>query len=154
VAARGSVVRYIAPPNGLTTMGGVVRCPGESSLDSREPSPQALDTPLIDLAVESWRFARLFERVLGKLDAGEQTRYVNQLRYYLKRLEEGLAAAGLRLVNVEGQLYDPGLAATALNIADFEADDALLIDQMVEPIIMGPEGLVRAGTVLLRKVQR
>jgi hypothetical protein len=44
-----------------------------------------------------------------------------------------------------------GMAASALNIGDFGPDDALLVDQMVEPIIMGPEGLVRSGTVMLRK---
>jgi hypothetical protein len=112
-----------------------------------------LDAPLVGVAVESWRFARLFERVLDKLDAGERSRYVNQLRYYVKRLEDGLAAAGLRLVNVEGQLYEPGLAATPLNIGDFGADEVLMVDQMIEPIVMGPDGLVRAGTVVLRKVR-
>jgi hypothetical protein len=105
----------------------------------------------VDIAVESWRFARLFSRALGKLDAGEGSRYSNQLRYYLKRLEESLGATGLRLVNLEGQPYDPGMAATALNIADFGPDDQLLVDQMVEPIIMSGEGLLKAGTIMLRK---
>jgi hypothetical protein len=105
------------------------------------------------LSVESWRFSRLFSRLLSKLDAGEGTRYVNQYRYYIKRVEESLGAAGLRLVNVEGQAYDPGIAATALNLGDFGPDDVLLVDQMIEPIIMGAEGLVRAGTVMLRKAE-
>jgi hypothetical protein len=106
---------------------------------------------LVDIAVESWRFARLFSRALGKLDAGEASRYSNQLSYYLKRLEESLAATGLRLVNLEGQPYDAGMAAAALNIADFGPDDQLLVDQMVEPIIMSGEGLLKAGTIILRK---
>lgn len=108
---------------------------------------------LIDIAVESWRFARLFARVVSKLDAGEKGRYESQLRWYLKRLEESLQAAGLRVVNIEGQPFDPGIAATAINAADFGPEDTLLIDQMVEPIIMSPGGLLRSGTVLLRKVQ-
>lgn len=115
-------------------------------------SPQ-LEKSLIDIAVESWRFAKLFYRLLGKMDAGEGARFINQYRYYLKRLEEGLEQAGLRLVNVEGQPYDPGIAATALNIADFGPDDQLLVDQMIEPILMGREGLVRTGTVMLRKAE-
>jgi hypothetical protein len=64
-----------------------------------------------------------------------------------------LACAGLTLVNVEGQPYEPGVAATALNSEDFGADDVLFVDQMIEPIIMGSEGLVRSGTVILRKVE-
>ncbi len=111
-----------------------------------------LERSLIDIAVESWRFSRLFSRVVNKLDAGESGRYVNQLRYFQKKLEESLEASGLRLVNVEGQPFDPGIAASALNIEDFGPDEELLVDQMVEPIIMGPEGLRKSGTVMLRKV--
>lgn len=111
-----------------------------------------LEQSLIEVAIESWRFSRLFSRVVNKLDAGEASRYVNQLRYFQKRVEESLDASGLKLVNVEGQPFDSGMAASALNIGDFGPDDQLLVDQMVEPIIMGPEGLRRQGTVMLRKV--
>tara|TARA_R110001592_G_scaffold309059_1_gene583116 strand:- start:10159 stop:10533 length:375 start_codon:yes stop_codon:yes gene_type:complete len=111
-----------------------------------------LERSLIDIAVESWRFSRLFSRVVSKLDAGESGRYANQLRYFQKKLEESLEASGLRLVNVEGQPFDPGIAASALNIEDFGPEEELLVDQMVEPIIMGPEGLRKSGTVMLRKV--
>jgi hypothetical protein len=45
------------------------------------------------------------------------------------------------------------MAVAALNLGDFEADDALLVDQMMEPIIMGPDGLRRQGTVMLRKLR-
>jgi len=112
-----------------------------------------IEQSLIDIAVESWRFSRLFSRLLDKLDAGENSRYVNQHRFYLKRLDENLKQAGIRLVNVEGQGYDTGMAATALNAEDFDPDDNLVVDQMLEPIIMGEEGLARTGTVILRKVE-
>lgn len=119
--------------------------------ENRE-SRQQLEQSLIDMAVESWRFLRLFSRVVRKLDAGEAGRYVNQLRYFQKKVEESLEASGLKLVNVEGQPFDPGMAASAVNIADFGPDDQLLVDQMIEPIIMGHEGVRKQGTVTLRKV--
>lgn len=118
--------------------------------ESRGSSSQA-ETALIEIAVEGWRFARLVQRMIGKLDAGESSRYINQLRYFQKKVDESLDAAGLRLVNLEGQIFDPGIAASALNLGDFGPDDTLEIDQMVEPIIMGPDGLRKEGTVLLRK---
>jgi hypothetical protein len=118
------------------------------------PSFDYLENALIDIAVEGWRFARLFQRAIGKLDAGESNRYVNQLRYFQKKLDESLEAAGLRLVNVEGQVFDPGIAAAALNLGDFDPDVTLEVDQMVEPIIMGPDGLRKEGTVMLRKAAR
>lgn len=123
-------------------------------MEQQEISPrERMAQSLIEIAVESWRFSRLFGRLMSKLDAGEASRYANQFHYYIKRLEESLEDAGMRLVNVEGQPYDPGMAATALNLDDFGPDDRLLVDQMVEPIIMGPEGLIRAGTIMLKKVE-
>lgn len=123
------------------------------SSDNLEAS-EKLERSLIEIAVESWRFSRLFARVVVKLDAGEANRYTNQLRYFQKKVEECLEANQFKLVNLEGQLFDPGVAATALNIADFGPDDQLLVEQMVEPIIMGPTGLKKQGTVLLGKVQQ
>ena len=112
----------------------------------------ANEQALMDLAVEGWRFSRLFLKALSKMDAGVSGRYVNQLRYFQKRIEESLERSGLRLVNVEGQIFDPGVAAAALNIGDYEAGDKLVIDQMVEPIVMGEDGLKRQGTVTVSKV--
>jgi len=117
-----------------------------------EPLEDILTKSLIEITVESWRFARLFARLMDKLDAGESSRFLNQYRYYLKRLEGNLNKAGMRLVNLEGQPYDLGMAATALNAGDFNPDDQLLVDHMVEPIIMGSDGLLKTGTVMLRKV--
>lgn len=120
--------------------------------DNHDPTNQ-IERALIEVAVESWKFSRIFARVINKLDAGEAGRYVNQLRYFQKKVEQNLDAAGLKLVNVEGHAFDPGMAASPLNIEDFGPEEVLLVDQMVEPIIMGPDGLKKQGTVMLRKAQ-
>jgi hypothetical protein len=112
-----------------------------------------VEQSLVDIAIESWRFSRLFARVVSKLDAGESSRYLNQMRYFQKKVEESLDVIGLKLVNVEGLPYDAGVAASAINLDDFAADDHLIVDQMLEPIVMGPNGLRREGSVMLRKVQ-
>jgi len=122
-------------------------------MDQQTQSKDQIEQSLIDIAVEGWRFSRLFGKLLSKLDAGESARYLNQLRYFQKKIEESLNSNGLKLVNVEGQPYDPGMAASALNLGDFDPDDSLLVDQMLEPIVMGPNGLRKQGTVMLRKVQ-
>lgn len=108
---------------------------------------------LVDMAIESWRFSRLFARVVSKLDAGESSRYLNQMRYFQKKVEESLDVIGFKLVTVEGLPYDTGVAASAINLDEFAADDHLIVDQMLEPIVMGPNGLRREGSVMLRKVQ-
>lgn len=117
------------------------------------PGVDVLTKSLLGVAVESWRFGRLFDRLLLKLDAGEQGRYQGQFRWFQRKLEDSLADAGMRIVNVEGHVFDPGMAATPLNLEEFKPDDTLVVDQMLEPIIMGPDGVVRTGTVTLRKVE-
>jgi hypothetical protein len=119
--------------------------------DANDCRPGDAERALIDLAIESWRFQRLFARALDKLDAGESLRFANQHRYFVQRVDECLAAAGLKLVSLEGHPYDPGAAVTALNVGDFSAEDELVIDHMIEPIVMGASGLLKSGTVMLRK---
>lgn len=115
-------------------------------------NPETIRNAVISMAIESWRFGRVFDRLLLKLDAGEQSRYQNQFRWFMKKVEEALKQADLRIVNVEGLPFDPGMAATPLNIEEFDTTDTLVVDQMIEPIIMGQEGLVKPGTATLRKV--
>ena len=112
---------------------------------------EAMRDAVVSMAVESWRFGRVFDRLLSKLDAGEQNRYKSQFRWFLKKVEDALEQSDMKIVNVEGHPFDPGMAATPLNIEEFDADEILMVDQMLEPIIMGKEGLVKTGTVTLRK---
>ena len=105
------------------------------------------------MAIESWRFGKVFDRALNRLDVGEQNRYKSQFRWFIKKVEEALAQAEMRIVNIEGQTFDPGMAATPLNIEEFEPDDELIVDQMLEPIIMSEEGLVKTGVITLKKVE-
>lgn len=125
----------------------------ELALDNQTDLNESAIKALINIVVESWRFSRLFSRLLTKLDAGETQRYANQFKFYIKQLEENLEYAGLKIANLEGQTFNPGMAATPLNIEDFAPEDILIVEQMVEPVIMDSEGVVRTGTVILRKVQ-
>ena len=112
-----------------------------------------LQQTVLIMAIEFWRISKVFVRMLAKLDAGEQHRYKNQFHWYMKKVEEALGQADLHIVNVEGHSFDPGMAATPLNLEEFSAEDTLIVEQMIEPIIMGKEGLVKTGTVTLRKVE-
>jgi hypothetical protein len=107
--------------------------------------------PLVDLAVESWRFSKLFLKVLTKLDGGEGQRYFSQYTYFSDRLRDHLAEAGLKLVNLEGQPYEAGMAISALNLDEFAPGDALIVTQMLDPVIMGEAGVVRPGCAMLGK---
>lgn len=123
------------------------------SPDTQTSNAEDLRKSLIDIAVESWQQGRLLESLLSKLSADDQRRYQGKVRWFGRRMEESLAAVGLKLVSIEGHPFAPGIAATPLNLDEYHPDDLLVVDRMLEPIIMGSEGLVRAGTVTLRKVE-
>ena len=106
---------------------------------------------LINLAVESWRLCRMFQRSIDSRDIKSASRQSNQVRYFQRKLEDSLSPLGLRLVVLDGQSFDPGMAATALNAGDFGPDDTLFVEQMIEPVVMGSNGVRRTGTMMLRK---
>ena len=110
-----------------------------------------LETTLASLAIESWRLSKSFERLLTKSDPMEQRKYKSKLAWFNKKLNETLEEANLKFINLENQKYDTGVAVTAINLDDFQPDDDLEIDQMIEPIVMSNEAVLRAGTVVLRK---
>ncbi len=115
---------------------------------------ETLRQSIIDMAVEAWRFRRVFEKAMSKLDVGERTRYIGQFNWFIKRVENAIETAGMRLVDVEGQPYDIGMAITPLNIDEFEPDDPLYVEQMIEPIIMDDEKVLKTGTAMLGRIEK
>lgn len=121
--------------------------PNDTSCTYSDNKTQAL----VNLAVEAWRFSRVFKRMLKKLDEADAARQASQLRWFVKKIEESLSELRLEFVDLEGHVFDPGVAAIPLNIQEFDSNDKLIIDQMLEPIITGEQGLVKTGTIILRK---
>ena len=104
---------------------------------------------IIKIITENWRLMKLFLKVISKLDTSEANRYLNQVRYFQKTIHDSLDEIGMKLVNLEGQAFDSGMAATPLNIDDFEIDDDLLVDLMIEPLIMQDGNIKKQATVTL-----
>lgn len=102
---------------------------------------------IVKIVTENWRLMKLFMKVIAKLDASEANRYLNQIRYFQKTILDSLNEAGMKLVNLEGQPFDSGMAATPLNIDEFGADDKLLVEQMIEPLIM-KDGTIRKQAII------
>lgn len=105
---------------------------------------------LVNVCVESWRFIKVYQRLLSKVDATEAQRYQGQVRYFQKQIEDNLASLDLHQVEFDGQPFDTGLPVTAINLADFSADDHLVIEQTIEPAFLGTHGLVRMGSVTVK----
>ena len=113
-----------------------------------------LQNSLGSIASELFRFQRVFEKAVGKLDLDERGKYMSQFSWFSKKVSKALEEANLKLLNPEGQLYDPGMAVTPLNIDDFDAGDELYIVQTVEPLIMQDNAVYKTGTVILGRVDK
>lgn len=104
----------------------------------------------IDIILESWRFMNVFRSAVMKLSSEEQERYKRRYSWFQRRLNEIAETVGLRIIEINhGENYDIGMAVTALNIDDFQVDESLFVEQMIEPIIMEKDSVIRLGSVML-----
>ena len=115
---------------------------------------QKLENNLISIASELFRVQRVFSKAISKLDVDEQGKYHSQFAWFTKKVTKALDDSGIRMVGLDGQLYDPGMAVTPLNIEEFETDDVLYVAQTMEPIIMQNDAVVKTGTVLLGRIEK
>ncbi len=113
---------------------------------------EELRKSLIDLVYESWRLERVFDKMLSKIDISEQAKYNRQFIWFLRKVQDAMNASGIKLISYEkGQLYDVGMNVTPINIEDFDENEVLYIEQMLDPIIMDIEtsSVIKSGTVVL-----
>ena len=113
---------------------------------------EVLQNSIANISSELCRFKNVFEKAISKLDFEEQSKYMSQFAWFSKKVTKAVEDAGLRIVSLEGQAYDTGMAVTPLNIDDFEVEDELKIVQMIEPIIMQEDTVLKTGTVLLGRI--
>lgn len=111
----------------------------------------ALQGALIKLATEGWRFLRVVQRVQQDLDAEQQRRLGTRVAFYDRILSDELGLVGLKLVDFAGQAFGPQIAASAINADDFTDADVLVVDQTVEPAVLDRSGVLRSGTVILKR---
>ncbi|MCK0514713.1 hypothetical protein MXE38_07640 [Anaerobiospirillum sp. NML120448] len=118
---------------------------------SDEVSSNLVLESLIGMVIESWRFVKSYHSMAIKLPTNDQTKHLNKLRYFQRQLNIQLAKSNISIVSCEGQVYQEGMAVSAINLDEFSHEDTLIVDQVIEPIIMGSNGLLHTGIVTLKK---
>jgi kynurenine formamidase len=117
-------------------------------------SEETLKTSLVSIAAELYRLQSVFDKVTSKLDVNDQRKYQSQFAWFSKKVYQALDDVGLRLIGLDGQQYDPGMAVSPLNLDDFETEDSLYIAQTIEPIIMEGDTVIKTGTVVLGRIEK
>ena len=111
-----------------------------------------VDEKQIQFAVEVWRLAKLTNKMLSKIDLDEQRKYVGQLDWFNKKATEFFQAQGITFANFQvGMPFDAGMPLNPVNIGDFNAEDELYIEQLLEPVILYEGKVVKQGIVVLGK---
>jgi hypothetical protein len=110
-----------------------------------------IDDNFVEFIVELWRLPKMFNKLIGKMDLDEQKRYNSQFAWFNKKAIEFIQNKGIVISAPEGMPFDVGMPVTPLNIADFDKNDELIIDQVIEPVIMHNEKILKTGTVTLKK---
>ncbi|MDR2603368.1 MAG: hypothetical protein LBC11_02305 [Puniceicoccales bacterium] len=109
---------------------------------------------LADFAVEIWRLPRMLEKLIAKIDLDEQKRYESQFGWFYKKAIEFLQSEGITIASLEGIPFDVGMPVSPINIGDFNKDDELVIEQVLEPVIMQNGKIIKTGSVILKKVEQ
>ncbi len=113
-----------------------------------------LQQSVVSIASELFRFQRVFEKAVSKIEIDDRGKYMSQFAWFSKKVLKAIEDADLKVINPEGQLYDPGMAVTPINIDDFETEDKLFVSQTIEPIIINDDKVIKTGTVILGRVER
>lgn len=114
-----------------------------------EKSRQAL----ADIAAEAWRLDRAVDRALEQLLPRDADRLESQYRWFRRKVYAALEDADMRVVDLTGQSFTLGMAATPLNADEFD-DEALVVTQTIEPVIMAGGEVLRTGAVMLGREAR
>ena len=85
------------------------------------------------------------------MDIMDADRFLNQYDWFARKIQAVTQEAGLWTVDLTGQMYEPGMAVSPLNLEDFPDDPAIRfrIAQMVEPIVMEHGKVRKTGTAML-----
>ena len=114
---------------------------------------EELKQAILNMSVEAWRFRKTFEKAMSKMEPEESLKTISKFNWFMKKMNDALNSAGMRYVNLEGQEFSEGLPVSPINIDDFEPNDKLLIEQMLEPIIMEGDAVKKPGTAILGRIE-
>ena len=106
----------------------------------------------LSLAVESWRFSQVMQKAIHELPESRQGRYNSRLEWYIKKLKDTLEALSCHIEDYAERKFEAGMPLTVLNLDEFQEDDEIIIEAMIEPAIIGNDGtVIKTGTAMGRK---
>jgi hypothetical protein len=112
------------------------------------------EVALANFAVEIWRLPKVLDKLIAKIDLNEQKKYISQFSWFHKKAIEFLQSENVIITSFEGSPFDVGMPVNPINIGDFNKDDEMFVEQVLEPVIIQNEKIIKTGSVILKKVDK
>lgn len=125
---------------------------GKAKGSAQSPEAERMQLAIAEIAAESWRYRLALKKALKKMDVMDAERFSRQYDYFADRVNQAIATADLRVLDLSGQPYSVGLPVQAINIEEFDEDEALVITQTIEPVIMMAGRVQRIGMVMVDRI--
>lgn len=137
-------------PGASAGQGAGAQAQSEAELRDVFPEIEAARTQVAEIAGDAWRLAKLLERVERKLQGADRDRCRIRREDCLNKLKRSLADFGVRLIDLEGRDYEAGVAIEPVGMDRFPGRRDWVIEAMIEPIVMGPNGLIKQGVARVK----
>lgn len=109
---------------------------------------------VVDLIVESWRLNRFIKNLAERIaDPKVQKKSFNQVARFEKHLQSTLDAMNLSVIDFTGEDFEDGLPILPINLGDFNANDVLMVETMMEPTVKVADTaeIIKKGAAVLRR---
>lgn len=111
-------------------------------------------TEMINLIVEAYRLRNFTANLVKNTnDVRLIKRASNIITRFDKHFLGTLNTFNLELLDFTGHVYETGLPVHPINLADFEGEDILVIEAMIEPVIKesNSANILKPGVVVVGK---
>ena len=110
-----------------------------------------------ELLSESWRLNRFTEKLAAQVsDEKLRKKISNQVARFDKKFLQATEVFGVEVVDFTGSEFETGLPVAPINLADFGADEELIVEAMLEPTIKltNSAEIIKRGAAVLRRQVR
>ena len=107
---------------------------------------------VVNLLTESWRLNQFTKNLSANIaDEKINRKILNQVARFDKHFRAATEIFGLEVLDFTGAEYETGLPISPINLADFAAEENLIVETMIEPTIKiaNSTEIVKRGAAVL-----
>ncbi len=105
------------------------------------------------LCVENWKLANALRKAIYILPSADGRRLNGQLNFSTRQLSMLVGRLGFKLIEFDGEVFHPGLAASADNADEYDDGEGLVVAKTLEPTVMADMKIIRLGRVLVEPLK-